>query len=76
MEGASIQGNVAGMEVPENVRLENGSWHYRPVVKATKSYRADDSTAWRVAKYLTQENYNSLWNKVNEAYITRDAETV
>ncbi|WP_434605054.1 DUF1850 domain-containing protein [Pseudomonas sp. Z4-7] len=25
---ARIKGNGAGMEIPENARLENGSWHY------------------------------------------------
>ncbi|MGH8329910.1 MAG: DUF1850 domain-containing protein [Pseudomonas fluorescens] len=26
---ARIRGNGAGMEVPEDARLDNGSWHYR-----------------------------------------------
>ncbi|WP_339482649.1 MULTISPECIES: DUF1850 domain-containing protein [unclassified Pseudomonas] len=26
---ARVKGNGAGMEIPENARLENGSWHYQ-----------------------------------------------
>ncbi|WP_411387123.1 DUF1850 domain-containing protein [Pseudomonas sp. MPB03] len=26
---ARVKGNGAGMEIPDNARLENGSWHYQ-----------------------------------------------
>lgn len=29
LEEARIRGNGAGMEIPGDARLENGSWHYR-----------------------------------------------
>lgn len=29
LEEARVRGNGAGMEIPEDARLENGSWHYR-----------------------------------------------
>ena len=27
---ARVRGNGAGMEIPQDARLEDGSWHYRP----------------------------------------------
>lgn len=29
LEEARVRGTGAGMEIPEDARLENGSWHYR-----------------------------------------------
>lgn len=29
LEEARVRGNGAGMEIPQDARLENGSWHYR-----------------------------------------------
>ena len=29
LEEARVRGNGAGMDIPEDARLENGSWHYR-----------------------------------------------
>jgi len=30
LQGARVRGNGAGMEIPPDARLENGSWQYRP----------------------------------------------
>jgi hypothetical protein len=30
IQEARVRGNGAGMDIPEDARLENGSWHYRP----------------------------------------------
>ncbi|WP_419710199.1 DUF1850 domain-containing protein [Pseudomonas sp. NFX224] len=36
---ARIRGNGAGMEIPEDARLENGSWHYRRLLPAQQPLR-------------------------------------
>lgn len=36
---ARIRGSGAGMEVPEDARLENGSWHYRRQVPPLQPLR-------------------------------------
>ncbi|WP_339468836.1 MULTISPECIES: DUF1850 domain-containing protein [unclassified Pseudomonas] len=39
LEEARVRGNGAGMEVPDDARLENGSWHYRRLLPPLQPLR-------------------------------------
>jgi Uncharacterized conserved protein len=48
---ARVRGNGAGMEIPENARLENGSWHYQrqmPPLQPLKLGRTPEAGDYQV----------------------------
>src|SRR5690606_560937 len=48
---ARVRGSGAGMEIPEDAVLRDGSWHYRPQLAPLAQLRLARSTAERAADY-------------------------
>lgn len=51
LEEARVRGSGAGMEIPEDAVLRDGSWHYRPRLPALQSLRLGRSDAAAAGDY-------------------------
>src|SRR5690554_3322602 len=51
LQEARVRGSGAGMEIPEDAVLRDGSWHYRPQLAPLAQLRLARSTAERAADY-------------------------